>query len=552
MNIFYKNKLKQIFWFQKNGFFIIFFGIISVLNIFLRGKIGFFDYDSVKNYTILQEFQHNNFQHIFHHASPLFYLYMYAGNFIFSIEMLMIFTHTWAMCVWLMFLKKYFFEKKENIFFVYILYFMGAFILVFSHFLWVSGAYFGMESLSLVISGYLFSFYLKTFLSNKNEFYFKNLQITAFLFGLLYTLNYKAIMLLPIFLLLECFQRVRFFSFKKCFFCIIISSLPLLFLMILGVFLGVSFLQYPRIIAFTFLMSSGQKVAFGSQFLGFNTFYFYWFLIYEHLLMFLIAFLLLFNFCIYLFYIHQKKYFQAIKNTFSTIQNIPFWFFICYFFFVFLFLMSFFPTAPRGLVFVYPFIFFFCFYILKKIFVFIYENNTIQSIKISFFFKSFFSIFVCFLFLYLILIFNFNSQIISYYLPTKNTYPEIAKYIHDQKITHIATSQSLQILPYAQKYGIKVYPINHQKDIKNASQQITHFLLDDYCEVLNTKNHFLDWQNIPSNQIIKTWKLPSLNKPLLFFEHTEFTKLSFDSTQKKLEKANKLTLKLLKRIEIKE
>ncbi|TAE73839.1 MAG: hypothetical protein EAZ85_06035 [Bacteroidetes bacterium] len=586
---------------QKNIFIIIFFVFILALNIFVRGsQIGFFDYDSVKNFTIIQEFQRFQFQNIFHHASPFFYVFMFLGNIFFSFDMLMMLTHAWAICVWIMLAKPYFlkkrtifsFDKEEDFFsffrekqefeplplvISYFLYILYGFVLIFSHFLWVSGEYFGMESLSLVISGYLFMYYFKTFsiISPKDEenttlLRIKKLQISVFLLGLLYTLNYKAIMLLPIFLCLECYQKVRFFSFKKWLLCLLIFFIPILFFITLSIFLGVSFLQYPRVIIFTFLMSSGEKVGFGSQFLGFSFFYYFWLACYENTIFFITFFIICFilfirvymyfnqmiafNLNFYynkIFYTDFLRYktediylkktkamekFEELENEYIDSQKsrkvffiytttMPFWFLVSYFFFAFSFFMSYFPTAPRGLVFVYPFYFLFFCIIIRKIVEYFYQ--TLQNDKIMpIFFKGFFLIFIGFVFPISLVLYSF-FQNYSYYFPQKNTYIEIAKYLHEHKIDAIATSQSLQILPYTQKYGIKVYPLRHQNEIQKISKEVKFVLLDDYCEVLNKKSNFIEWQDTSKNKLIKTWDLPSLKKPLLFFEHSEFTKLSF-------------------------
>lgn len=602
--------------------FPIIFVIVFLLNSIFRQNFDFFDYDSVKNYTIIQEFQQGNFQNMFYHASPLFYWVMWLGNDVFSFWFLQVIFHSSAMAVWIYFFRCFMLYANFKIAYLalathnandtalrpkgiktayhsYVYVFMLS-----SCFLWGLGDYLAMETLSLLLSGLFFSAYFKTFFPNEGIVFLKKekkvrstttisikktifkissdydynlLYFSAIIFGLLYTINYKAIMLLPLFLVLELASKHKrqHFILKKYLFAGFLALLPILFFVLLGGILGVSLWQYPKVIASTFLMSSGQKVAFGGQILGFSDFYFWWFLWYENsfVFVFVLMGLLFFSFLGLDYFIETIFFKKKKKYLFNTHKSFLYIRLVVLIFGIFVCLMSVLPTAPRGLVFVFPFfylvgmfsiseiLYFYQYYLMqkeRKVKGFIFSNTFLRKyIEPSFKFLFMYVIckvytFAFYLYAIIFLVFLGNNFFTK---KEKNTYPEIADFLYKNNIKAIATSQSIQILPHAQKYGIKIYPLNHaqalqklQTELKKSKQDtIKYVLLDDYCKILNTNKNFEHWYNTPKNQLISQWNLPSLNKILLYFEHAEFTKLSFAQTQKLYQNTHKtLQAKLLK------
>ncbi len=608
---------------------VLIFVFFFLCNLFFRGEFYFFDYDSVKNYTVIQEFQQGNFQNLFYHASPLVYTIFWLGNYIFPLQILQIIIHSLAMTVWVIFFKNILLEKQQHerqeltqkykakillkeysithtisSFFAYSFLVFFVLMLLSSHFLWGMGDYLAMEGLSVLWSGLMFEAYFKSFGEDKNK-NFQELKKAVFLFGVLYVTNYKAVMLLPVFAVVEVWHYIyeKRFSFSQFVFLGSFAVLPLVFFMVIGAILGVHLLKYPKIIAYTFVMSSGENVGFGKQILDFSFFYAGWLVLNENwafgwifclwgciiisplvVCLFILGVIIVFVASVFRalsnFFLknpwslnfkdiledirkdpnqkklsieeqeevkkQQNKEKQDFKNFISIKKSTSLKITFC-FIFLYPFIMSFLPPAPRGLAFVYPFFSLFlllcCFYMLLW-----YAKN--QNYERLLYEKTLFAVIIWLFPSILLLIFNLvNFPVITNYNSKKNQgknqdYAQIALYLHQKNIKEIATTQSIQLLPHAQKYNIKLYPLNHENEWKKLQSErqkanilpLEYVLLDDYCKILNTETNFDTWFQMPSSQIIQKWSLTSLENDLVFFEHAEFTKLNYQGTKGNLQK----------------
>ncbi|KAA9338290.1 hypothetical protein F0P96_05480 [Hymenobacter busanensis] len=111
------------------------------------------------------------------------------------------------------------------------------------------------------------------------------------------------------------------------------------------------------------------------------------------------------------------------------------------------------------------------------------------------------------------------------YLPTR--YPQVAAWLHQHGIQRVATTVGIGLVPAAQRYGIAVTPATTGAQLRALRRQGYHYLLlDDYHRVTNVRA-FDSLRAVPP---VAAWPEPPLTAPLLYLEHSEFTGLGYRAT----------------------
>ena len=459
------------------------------LRVFTLEEHKFYDYDAVSNYLVIQEIWTGDFQHFFQHASPGFYLfyvwvmafttqdiwlqYLSAGLNLLSVVVLVEFVF---LAIELPF-KKNWIDK----FVLYI--FLGL-----SFFLLNSALYFSIENLSVLLFFFCFIFYHQSL--KKGSRY---LIISILLWGILYTVNYKAILLVPIFVLLELIQKKRKLSFRVILWGGLLALIPIFICILIGIIGGLEYWKYPAVIYLSLTATSSGGM--GSQFGGDLWYYFKYLFWYENLL--LIPGMVLFG------YFSSKKAFHQIKQGDFLIQVA--FFSICY-----LAGMSLLLKAPRGLAFIYPFMYLLAWVGLRVL----WEKSLLGN--------------------YLVKIALIGAIIISFYRAwiyiypyTSSNYQKVANYLEEHQVQKIVVSVGNKIIPYLQNNDIEIILIRHENELdKYIKQGFEYLLLDDYYQVVNLKNFKKSSSQITENQ----WVELHLLAPMLHLEHSEFTQFTFEES----------------------
>lgn len=448
----------------------------------------FYDYDAVSNYLVIREITEGNWQHVFQHASPGFYTLMLPFYWIcgglFCLQYLSVICNLASLFFFI-----YYFYKQTNIqkpAYKLLLYlFIGT-----SFFSVNSAFYFTIENPSVL----LFLLCIQKYHQSLHQGN-KHLIISAFLWGLLYTINYKAILLLPIFWLLEMIQKKRRASIFTWFWAITAAISPILFCILIGMLAGVPYWKYPAVIYLTLTATSSGGM--GSQF-GADVWYYCKYLIYFE------NPLLLPGLGLFLYW-HASQLPQKLKEGSLTAQL----FFFCLCFFLG---MSLLLKAPRGLAFIYP-----CLYGLSWLgWVGLWQklkNRTHTMILRAAFIGSLGWA-----------LFRVYSLIYPFAL---THYPEVAQYLKNHQIDKIAVTVGLKIIPPAKDKNLEIKVIRHENELVSLIEAgYEYVLLDDFYQVVKL-HYFEQLEQIPP---LKEWKEPSLLAPMLHLEHSEFTRLSFEQS----------------------
>ncbi|MGD1843129.1 MAG: hypothetical protein ACFB0B_19870 [Thermonemataceae bacterium] len=320
------NKLLSPSGLYKATFIVVFF-CLWLLRVWKLWQVGLFDYDSAKNYLILTELYNDNFHNFFHHASPGFYLF-YFLCYLVTPNYLVLEVITALFATLSIFIFASYVPIKVRAWFCLLL---GT-----SFFLMASSRYFAIESLSLL----LFSLFVKHYFHSYTK---RHQRLSGLLLGLLFTVNYKAILVIFFVLL---YELGRFFFFKERRYLLQNSwviVLPSVGFMLLGLAFQLPFLRYPATIYHifwqpTYIQSGWQDYLF----------YFKYLLHFEHII--LLPLLLV--------------GILTLINKPSIINSKVLYFIVCTF--LILIVMSFLPKAPRGILFLYPVFYFIVFYVLER------------------------------------------------------------------------------------------------------------------------------------------------------------------------------------------
>ncbi len=501
---------------MKKNIFIYF--LLCLFLWFLRvwnlEKIGLQEYDSVYNFLVIRQISEGNFENLFQHLSPSFFLF-FAGIYkIFPHFLVLEYANAvlnvlavWFFVAWLSKIFSYSFFQKTLF-----LLFVG---------LSTYGVY-GTRSLTIeAMSSLLFVGILWTYFEKKWLFFFAIL-------GFMLTVNYKILLFVPfvfvVFLISflsrnnislrnvisKIFHLCKSFHLQNLFLLII----PMFFYQILGMILGVSWKSYPAQWLFVFVGRKASNVWHEAPFWYFDLDYYFQYLFCFESPVLLLGLIGSVGFV----HFEQAKAYSTVKKTllfmaiFSLLE------------------MSFLAKAPRGILFILPILHFLAFETVKQVFD---AMPSLLSSKMPFqkfhFFKKWSFYFVFFL-LFFYQFYLLKTHIYDY---TESNYPKMVEYLTEKKITKLVGTVGINIqafLPQSIDYQI----IRFEKEIPNWQKKgYEYCLIDDYHRLVGAEV----FDSLRSLKPMIEFGEPTLHSPLLYLEHCEFTGMTFEQalqTQKQV------------------
>ena len=517
-------KDKQIYLLYVSYVFL-FIGILGIYNFKISNTV-FFSYDSVKNYQILKELQQGNWQNFFHHASPaLFGLY---SVFLYISEQpdYLIFMSS-IIQVLGVFCWSYLLRKND---------FLCLLWIALSFFVVCSSHYFSIEPLGFLLCG-VFLVQIKNlidFITNapnplqanllaSEKIIFERLLLKKVVFigfwaALLLLTNYKAIILFfwvgLFFIFQKEYRQIIFLFFWKIFgrFSLGFGS-PILFVMLLGSFAGVRFLQYPAIILYIFGYAGNLKLNTTNTLDIF--YYFKYFFFFENPILWVALLLFLVN-----------SFLKKI--SFSRFETLLIWILVGTWL-----VMSALPKAPRGLVFIYPIIY----YLAYKIILEWIKRLQTKSYQIT----------AQILFLYLPLVYastHIYTHIYAYNTPTQ--YSAFAKILEEKKAKVVFTTLGLGIYPFLSNCHLEILR-SPADTTKFKDYEGKKYLLYDASATISGQNN-LNLDNLLGKKnytILKTASERSLLNPMLHLEASEYNGLYFEKALQKRRELEELGVQLI-------
>ncbi|HEY8399722.1 MAG TPA: hypothetical protein VIK89_00595 [Cytophagaceae bacterium] len=453
--------------------FLISFALYG-LRIWKLEHAGLYDYDSVKNYQIAREILEGNFANLYHHASPFFNFYLALLVFIFkgflfpeyinaAISLLSLF-------VLIGFVKKeYTFDNSDAL----LLYLLAGTSLTLVN----SSRYLAIEGLTLLFSILVIKyFYLWVKYDNK-----KKLYIGALFFGVLMVINYKALLLFPIFILFL-FASKPAITIRQLIYAFLMGMTPFLLLMLTGVLLNQSLFQYPKVLAGVIFRSGVHPEKEVGLFNFDWLFYFKYFFYYEN--PFLIPVLLLFP-VIFFKQLRLNKDWLLVLVTLIS--------------YCFLFGMSLLQKAPRGLLIAYPFMYLMMYLLIK-------------AISKNYFITSFIVI--------AIVILNITSIVKNIYPYSYTFYPQMAEEIRRREISEVASTVSNRIYPFISSDSVHLKVLLSKQQLKDIRSK---YIIDDaYWKITG-----ITFDTLSNLSAVASYKEPAILSPLFLLEHAEFSGMSF-------------------------
>lgn len=461
---------------------------------------GFFDYDSARNWQVVQEISRGNFRNLFQHASPTFFLFYATFTLLFKdFHYYLIINSLFnvgAVLLLVRFISRYIsFTAAET---ALLILFTGC-----STFMVASSRYFTIEAPSL----FLFILFLGTYFKRLNQLSQRALWQAATILAVGLTINYKFLLVLPVAFVLEILHRDRVFTLRNYTFVALILLSPYLIYAVVATAVDLPFYRFPaafiKINDFTTPTPGLRTGRF-----DFELFYYLKYLWHFESPLILAGILL--------FPILFRQF------IFTNIVNSPITVYRYLFFILFLFLggMHLLLKSPRGLLFSYALLYLISYLSLKKlsgnqlITILLLAGSVVYQIRLL------------------------QKEIYTY---TPTHYPQVVKFLQDRKITKLATTVGLGITPFAASAGIEVATVFDEKNLPYLKKQgYTHVLLDDDYLVANIRN----FTRLEKSTPLASWPEPSLLSLFLYLDQCEFTGLSYAQALQEQQAAERDSIQL--------
>ncbi|QNF35547.1 hypothetical protein HUW51_23605 [Adhaeribacter swui] len=445
---------------------------------------GFLDYDSAKNWQIVQEIGSGNFEHLFQHASPTFFLFYavftpFLPDFHAFIALNCI-INVLAILLIGRFVAQVF---KLTAFQTFVLLLFTGF----SGYLTANGRYFTIEAPSLLLFALLLPLYYQRFTEHSSRTF---LQVVGLL-ALGLTLNYKLLLLFPVAILLEFVYQDKAIKKKHLLYAAAILLVPFIIYGVVAWLVGLPFYRLPAV--YYILIHNYQVPNPGARIGFFHldfTFYLHYFLRFESPLLFMGI----------LFFpvIYWRQIFGQVRR--APVNCYGFIFFIVYPLLTGMHLLQ---KAPRGLFLIYSLLYAIAFICGLKLI-----KNRALVVGL-----------VCISIVYQI-------QIVQkeFYRYAPTNYPRVISELKANKINKVATTVGLGIMPFAQKANIAVTPVFNEEELKFLEKHgYQYVLLDDYYLAAN----ILKFKNLEKLVPLAAWSEPSLMAPYLYLDQSEFAGFSY-------------------------
>ena len=458
-------------------------GCIAYLRGFGLSRIGLPAYDVVQNYEVIKEIAQGNFKHLFGHLCPTFYLvyapfYKLSPSFL-SLEYLTIAISLIAIWRLVKLFSLYFplsYWQKSLL-----LLLMGS-----SPMLTDEARSLAIESMSLLLFVEWLRRYLVTFDASHRHFspLSNNWLIAWAWFALLLTVSYKALLLLPVVLVLEWTLRNKPFLWQQWAKVVGILVLPQVLYLTLGLLLGIGWKPFLGTWYFKLIRPVGTNPWAEIPIFNFD------FLFYIRYLLDFESFLVLPGVVLLLISIRGKLNKQSVL--------------VILFLFVGLVVagMSVLAKAPRGLTFVYPLLYGLAFVGINKKVLNPYLFSSIILLGIGH------------------NLYRINQHIYAY---TTTNYPQIASYLRQHHIQKIAVTVGINVKPFLDG-STELAIIRFEKDLNALrANGYQYCLIDDYHCIAGA-NVF---EHLRAEKPLLALPEPTLLPPILYLEHCEFNSLSY-------------------------
>ncbi|HSI89743.1 MAG TPA: hypothetical protein VK927_01440, partial [Adhaeribacter sp.] len=376
--------------------------LLLALRYHLVSQAGFPDFDSVRNWEIVQQLAAGDFRKMFHHLSPgLFLLYAPLAGFIHDFHVyiyLNAILNVAALLVLVRFFQQVFALKHWEAALLFIT--LGTAV-----FLVYSARFFTIESAGLLIFSLVLQTYYYRFARNSRRRFYQTVALAAL--GLMF--NYKFLLLLPVALVLELWHKDGVVNLKVLLNSLLIVLFPYVLLMVFSVVVGLPFYLFPASY-YSVLNPVTENAAQRTGFFRLDVlYYFQYFLRFESPLLWLgvLGFPVIF-----------RRWFIRGFNGYNYLGWVAF---------AVLGGMSLILKAPRGLLFVYA-----LFYLLGFL--------TLRQFRLP---RWLFAVLV-------LAASGYNIWLINreIYVYSRSGFPALAEYVKRQEIRKVAGTVGIGLKPY--------------------------------------------------------------------------------------------------------
>ncbi len=459
------------------------FSLLLVLLFFLKAyripEQGLIDYDSVKNLQVAREMGKGNFQNLYRHASPGFNLLLAGvvnifGNYRWA-EYLNCGVMLLATLIFSRFVSRELKFKTSEALFLFAL--IGS-----SLTLTFLGRSLTFDGLAFFLYCLFLKYYYQALLSQeKRKFY-----LAAFFYGLLFTVDYKVLLLLPIIILLQIYQEGRSLRIKQWLACALIIFLVFSFFALAGVLVSLPWYKYYLVAGIIPFKSDDHPNRVVGFFNADLLYYFRYLFSFENPLL-LIGLL---------FSPFALKFGRLLTN-----RKINLVIFLAFFAFCLFLGMSVIQKAPRGLLYAYPLLYTLAFLTFKK---YLLNKYLLAAVLISG------------------IAFNFYAIQKNIYQYSQTNYGQIAAYLENRQVKKLAVTVSNKIIPFTDS-GVELKEITHSDQLKSLKKAgYEYLLIDDYYKLTGIELKLGGYQDA-----VLEVPEPGMLTPLLGLEHCEFAGFSY-------------------------
>lgn len=465
-------------WYLPAGYLVLAALLFFYRNLYLA-PVGLLDFDSVTNFGVAKALAAGDFTNLFKHASPTFNLFLallvkVTPDFIW-LEKLNGLLILGGVYLCSRFAGRHLSLKWWQELFLFAV--AGS-----SLTLTYQGRSLSLEALSFLGFCAFFLAYFQSLMAFRRKGFFG----TVLLYGVLLTVNYKLLVLLPIILLIEMYQQNRKITGRQWLAAAGLVVLVFVLYSVLGFLLGLSLWRY-LFVAGAVVLKSTIHPTINVPLFNFDVgFYFRYLFSFEN--PFLLIGLLLFPFTIGL-----KQMLQHRKMNAGL--------YVAVFGLCLLFGMSLLQKAPRGIMPAYPLL-----YLLSCLgFLHFIKNKALQA-----------CVFLAML--------GFNlytiQQNIFWYADSGN--PEMAKYLAQNRITKIATTASNRILSFVPE-TTEVKMVFRNEELKALKAQgYNYLLIDDSYKIGRIP------LGIKYKKVVAAYPDKVLQAPVFALEHAEYSGMTYD------------------------
>jgi hypothetical protein len=462
-------------------------------------QTGLTDYDSVRNWQIIQEVGQGDYRHLFHHASPGFFLFFgLLARFFKGVYPLIFANMAFNVAAVLLvqrYCRRHLAIPAPEAFLVALLFGLSVFAVS-------TGRNLATESVSIFLFMLMLERYQRRLLYQDRK---ALLQAAAWL-ALGLTINYKLLLVLPVAGALEAWQQDAVWNRKTALRIAALLTAPYLFFAAVAGAVGLPFYQFPATVIsinhFTRPTPALRTGRFNADLLYYGRYLleFEWPLLLAGTLLFPV--------------LYRRELFAGLSRQLNKFQ---FLFLITW---LILLGMHLLVKAPRGLMLIYGLLYGLTYLVLQR-------GLRCRWLVVA------------------LLAIGIPGQVsklfrhIYAYTPTH--YPRVADYLQQRGIKKVASTVGLNLLPYAQPKGIAVQVVLKETDLAGLKKQgFTHVLLDDYYRAANVPQ-FDQLRRLRPEQ---SWPEPTLQSPLLFLDHTEFNGLTYQQARAQHRQALRDTVQL--------